>query len=294
MIDWTEIADGDTWELFARDFLADQGFAIEVGPGRGADAGRDLVVSEQLQGKFTNQSFKWLVSCKHNAKSGQSVGPNLETNLIDRVKQHKANGFIGFYSTLASSGLVERLRAITESGDIESHIIFDHKKIEGYFVKVGLSKLALQYFPQSYVRMRPIQNLMGRYYEMHCEVCGTDLLQANQRQQYHGNVIWASDDKKIVSVHYACKRCDNSLDAQLVRRGLSTQWQDVSDLVNPVIFLETVLSFCNELTDGSEKYSPSAIEQMKNLIIILSQCTLREMTEEDRERVRIARELEGF
>src|ERR1700733_13952311 len=33
MIDWREIADSDTWELFARDFLAQLGFVIEVGPG---------------------------------------------------------------------------------------------------------------------------------------------------------------------------------------------------------------------------------------------------------------------
>jgi hypothetical protein len=33
MIDWREIADADTWELFARDFLAELGFVIEVGQG---------------------------------------------------------------------------------------------------------------------------------------------------------------------------------------------------------------------------------------------------------------------
>jgi hypothetical protein len=38
MIDWREIADSDTWELFARDFLAELGFVIEVGPGRGRGA----------------------------------------------------------------------------------------------------------------------------------------------------------------------------------------------------------------------------------------------------------------
>ncbi len=52
MIDWREIADSDTWESFARDFLAELGFVIEVGPGRGPDAGRDLLVSEQLNGKL--------------------------------------------------------------------------------------------------------------------------------------------------------------------------------------------------------------------------------------------------
>jgi hypothetical protein len=56
MIDWTEIADADTWELFARDFLAEIGFVIDIGPGRGADAGRDLLISEQLHGRLNTAS----------------------------------------------------------------------------------------------------------------------------------------------------------------------------------------------------------------------------------------------
>ena len=106
MIDWTEIPNGDSWELFARDFLAELGFVIDIGPGRGADAGRDLVVSEQLRGRLRTKKFTWLVSCKNFAVSDKSVGPDQENNITDRLKQHDADGFIGFYSTVPSSGLV--------------------------------------------------------------------------------------------------------------------------------------------------------------------------------------------
>src|SRR5690242_12676952 len=103
MIDWTEIPDGDSWELFARDFLAELGLVIDIGPGRGADAGRDLLVSEQLRGRLGTRKFTWLVSCKHFATSGKSVGPNDETNITDRIRRHNANGFLGFYWRLGES-----------------------------------------------------------------------------------------------------------------------------------------------------------------------------------------------
>ena len=92
MIDWREI-DPDTWELFARDFLAELGFVIEVGPGRGPDAGRDLLVSEQLKGTLHTNKFTWLVSCKHFAGSGKSVGTENEVNITDRLEHHSADGF---------------------------------------------------------------------------------------------------------------------------------------------------------------------------------------------------------
>ena len=51
MIDFKEIpADGEVWEMFARDFLAETGFQIETPPDRGADGGKDLLVTERLVG----------------------------------------------------------------------------------------------------------------------------------------------------------------------------------------------------------------------------------------------------
>ena len=123
MIDWTEIADGDTWELFARDFLSETGFVIDIPPGRGPDGGRDIVVSEQLQGTLFNTKFTWLVSCKHYATAGTAVGIQ-ETDITDRCKRNGARGFMGFYSTMASAGLVDRLNTLKENGDLDATEIF--------------------------------------------------------------------------------------------------------------------------------------------------------------------------
>ena len=71
MIDYKEIPfSNDNWELFARDFLLQLGFYVESNPDRGPDGGKDLLVSEQLKGNLGKYRFKWLVSCKHYAKSG--------------------------------------------------------------------------------------------------------------------------------------------------------------------------------------------------------------------------------
>ena len=175
MIDWTEIADGDAWELFARDFLVAKGYVIEVGPSRGADGGKDLLVSEQLKGIASSRKFTWLVSCKHQATSRSSVSPKNESDVLDRVKQHKADGFIGFYSTIASTGLVNRLDALKNSGDISDYLVYDNQIIEGHFVRQGMSKVAMQHFPVGYAALRPIQTILSEYEPLKCEVCDKDV-----------------------------------------------------------------------------------------------------------------------
>ena len=45
MIDYTEIRNGDDWELFCRDYLVAQGLVVEVPPG---PSGWDAVPSQEL------------------------------------------------------------------------------------------------------------------------------------------------------------------------------------------------------------------------------------------------------
>src|SRR5262245_16186193 len=109
MIDFGEIANGDAWEAFCRDYLVALGLLVEIPPGRGLDGGRDLLLKEQLRGSLASRPFTWLVSCKHYASSGKSVGTTEELNIRDRLEQHKAEGFLGFYSTLPSAALITKL-----------------------------------------------------------------------------------------------------------------------------------------------------------------------------------------
>jgi hypothetical protein len=238
------------------------------------------------------------VSCKHFAVSNKSVGPEQESNITDRLKQHGADGFIGFYSTVPSGGLVERLQRLTASGDIDAYEIFDRKKIEAHFVDTGLSKLALRYFPASYQRMRPIQKFFGSYHDMRCDVCDTDVLARSVSEPFQAMLVWAyprDNLKRLESLHVVCKGdCDEALERSLRARGFLTRWDDIGDLVNPIYFLKDMLAYMDALHTREAEYSASVHRRMKDIYIRLAQRTLREITKEDEERFRMIDAIEGL
>src|SRR5687767_7298245 len=95
LIDFREIPEAhlssgkqDSFELFAADFLSLMGYEIVDRPGRGADLGRDLIVEERRKGISGETVVRWLVSCKHKAHSGKSVGLDDEVNIVERVEGH--------------------------------------------------------------------------------------------------------------------------------------------------------------------------------------------------------------
>ena len=139
----------DEFELFARDFFAYLGYQIISEPDRGQDGGKDILIQEIRKGIGGETKLLWLVSCKHfshsNSGKGTSVGVEHETNISDRVRAFKCQGFIGFYSTLVSSGLNTRLENLVEEfkiyhrGNIEETLLRDQEGM----------KIARRYFPQS-------------------------------------------------------------------------------------------------------------------------------------------------
>jgi len=172
IIDFTEIPQAnvpngqqDKFELFAREFLNYMGYRIIEEPSRGADGGKDLVVDEHINliGGVP-YTIRWLVSCKHYAHSGKSVSDGDELNVKDRVEQHHCDGFIGFYSTLPSTGLENRLRGVTKTN------IYDAEKIERFVVDAykdsKASTLFVRFFPKSWkeycemLQMNMAQNMV--------------------------------------------------------------------------------------------------------------------------------------
>ncbi len=157
-LDFKEIAQAnvasgeqDTFELFARDFLELLGYKALSGPDRGSDLGRDLIVLETRKGIGGETFVRWLVSCKHKAHSGHSVVLGDEQDIFDRVHAHSCTGFIGFYSTLPSSSLTQKLEGIKKSHSSFEAQIFDREKIESSLLSTGLGQgIARRYFPNSY------------------------------------------------------------------------------------------------------------------------------------------------
>jgi hypothetical protein len=137
----------DTFENFTKEFLELYGFQIIESPSRGADGGLDLKVKEVRSGIGGFTDVIWLVSCKHFAHSGKAISGNHELNISDRVRSNKCNGFIGFYSSVPSSGLIRNFSGLS---DIEFKI-FDKEDIEKEIIGINkMERLFARYFPESY------------------------------------------------------------------------------------------------------------------------------------------------
>jgi Restriction endonuclease len=138
----------DQFELFAREFLVLKGFKVVDGPDRGPDNGRDIILEETRSGPGGNTTVRWLVSCKHKAHGGGSVTPSDEGNIRDRLETHKCTGFIGFYSTLPSSGLSANLNALVPKFGL---LVYDPASIERELLGAPPGRtLAARFMPVSF------------------------------------------------------------------------------------------------------------------------------------------------
>lgn len=118
MLDFTELpADGIRFEQLVRELCLRSGFEVHW-TGVGPDGGRDLVLVEKAQGALATFERKWLVSCKHFAQSGKSVGLDDVKDITDACRAVGASGFLLACSTQPSSTVVRRLEEITARGDI--------------------------------------------------------------------------------------------------------------------------------------------------------------------------------
>lgn len=300
MVNFKEIdKDGEIWELFARDFLTELGFYVESTVDRGPDGKKDLIISENLKGNLSKYKFKWLVSCKHfaNRNSTNAVKEEDEPNILERIKSFKCDGFIGFYSTVPSSGLNTRLNQLKENLDIKDYRIFDYKLIENYLITVGYSELLMRYFPKSYKEIKPLHLLYDQYLEIECKCCHTDLLKKIYEDTFTGLIAFIYDYKTeeingietefeyIEDIYWACKGiCDEKIEYGLIKQNKISAWEDIDDLIIPTKFMQWLFALMNGLENGSVRYSKTAYEKLKHFIMAISQKVLREMTEKERER----------
>ncbi|WP_133406874.1 restriction endonuclease [Parashewanella tropica] len=142
--------DSDQFEKFSKQFF-EHALKMEVisGPSRGPDGGVDLSVLD----KGANERL--LVSCKHYAHSGKSVGRADEEDILDRLAEHNCDVFIGFYSTIASSGLEQKLERLKRNKKIK-YKIYDNESIEAVLLdSVSGFHIAKRFFPDSIKNVWP-------------------------------------------------------------------------------------------------------------------------------------------
>jgi hypothetical protein len=293
-IDFTEISVGtggaarDQFELFAREFLESIGFSIVVGPDRGADAGRDLVLEEVRTGIAGETRVRWLVSCKHKAHSGRSVTPEDETDIHDRVGTHKCDGFLGFYSTIPSAGLANKLNARDLPFETQ---IFDQEKIEKHLLTPSGMTLARRFFPKSIAKWQKEHPNPAKIFEeepiLLCHYCGKNLLHPKPKGIV---VVWTSlsrseEHERTEHIYWCCKgRCDRVLKAKFWHEGIVDGWEDIPDLIAPIAYIRSVMVMFNQLNRG-DRFSKEAFDNMKALHLNLFPLVARDMTEMERERI---------
>lgn len=148
MLDFTELpADGVRFEQLIREILVRSDFEVHW-TGIGPDGGRDLVAIERAAGPLAAFERKWLVSCKHYAGSGRSVGLSDVTDISDACAAVDARGFLLACSTQPSSTLVRRLEEIEANRSIVTRY-WDSIEIEKRLDNPSTFPLISFFFPKS-------------------------------------------------------------------------------------------------------------------------------------------------
>ena len=280
----------DTFELFARDFLELLGYKVLESPSRGADGGKDVVVLEKRTGVGGETHIRWLVSCKHKAHSGGSVNPQEESNIRDRVEANACSGFIGFYSTLPSSGLSNVIAGLAAMVETQT---FDRERIESNLLKTPESiQLARRYFPESVstwmVENPAPANIFATNPTLQCKNCGHDLLSPKTSGII---VIWdqlesTTHKRHADTIYWCCKgQCDQALKRSMGETGFIDSWEDIPDVAIPIMFAKWVTAIMNKLRSG-DTYSALAYEQLKEFILSIYPYVARNPTSDELERTK--------
>lgn len=281
----------DTFELFARDVLQHLGYRPDAGPDRGADGGRDLVVVEARVGVWGTTQVRWLVSAKHKAHSGTAVGPGDEPDILDRMSQHNCSAFLGFYSTLPTSGLTNRLTGLRGTNGLEFQVL-DSEKIEAALLATREAfNIAQRYLPVSAAAWgrenpKPVE-IFKQQPSLRCAACDKELLDPPSGIVVFGRLPTKEGPIEYEDVYWCCKgRCDRSLQQMRCQaHGLVDAWEDIPDIVVPTIYLKFAMSGLNGIQGGTTKWSLSAFSSLQDVLINVFPLVARELTSRERQRV---------
>jgi len=222
----------EQWEFFGEDFLSSIGFTILTRPARGPDGGADFLVE--------HKAVTYLVSAKHFIHSDRSVGVNDEISIVDRMEEHGAGGFIGFYSTTVSSALQKRFDAIKQKK--RPCLYYDNSMICDRLPLISSSVLQKYGLPN---HIRYCLNVdEADYRPLPCMACGRDILEDR-------NIPWSmalvcENKNGELEYIYGCKHCLSDVG--------ELYWTEVSQALH----LEQLNSWISIVNDLLSVYSPSA------------------------------------
>ena len=222
----------EDWEFFAIDYLSRFGFSIISPPARGADGGKDGIVEKD--------NNRYIVSCKLYSPD-KAISPSIEQSILDRIIQHGANGFIGFYSTSITQALSDRFKGIQGEG---YHIILLDIYAILEDINIIPSVILDKYGTAANIKF-PLNVDEENYQPLIClnQKCSTDILLEEHINNSFVEIYIDSYNK--LNYIYGCKDCfPNHRD---------WCWAEISQILH----LEQLLKWNSIVERSSQKYNLS-------------------------------------
>lgn len=123
--------------------------------GRGADAGRDLILTQRHSDPL-RADIRWLVSCKDHAASGKSVNEGELPRIENKLRQHNALGFLLVTTTVPSISAEQELKQCAANGNFFTDC-WDGRRLEKMLLRPKNWDIFKQFFPQSYAKIRQLE-----------------------------------------------------------------------------------------------------------------------------------------
>lgn len=217
-IDFRELASGRTVSPAGENLeglIRETGKRLGTNPdwsGRGADQGRDLIFRERRDGALGSQHLRWLVSCKDFANSGRSVTEQDVGSVLDKVRQHGANGFLLATTTTASAGLKAMLDGLRNSATIET-LVWDRHELEEILLRPENADLIKRHFPVSYAALQRLTSLPQALDSLQTLVPGPIHERIKSVIETYssgdswlaGDLIWPRDSESAITIDRALK-----------------------------------------------------------------------------------------
>lgn len=93
-IDFKELGvKGVQLELLIQELMLLEGLDVHW-EGIGPDNGKNLVVTEKVNGILDLYKNRWVVQCKHTAHGGRSFGNGEKLNIVDTCDMINAGGYL--------------------------------------------------------------------------------------------------------------------------------------------------------------------------------------------------------
>ncbi len=151
MIDFTELPTGESFEDLIQELL----HLKRLHPrraGRGPDRGRDFLIKEHIEGSVTHSTERrWVVQCKHRARSNRAISESDIGMIPAIVAKHKAHGYLLITSTRITINLQESIDALNDSP--EGTLVVQYWTcLELERELANFPSLVRRYFPTSYSR----------------------------------------------------------------------------------------------------------------------------------------------